>query len=144
MLRRALNLLLISAILPGILLPGQTAVCLCAALSCVECHGCCAPVQKTSQPARSCCAAHQCASQSIEHDAVFASHKNCQGCFVLAPDKQATANPEVRGKNRPEIAPVVHEVLVVVEPVPSVSCEASLRPTSHAPPGTLRSLPLLI
>jgi hypothetical protein len=136
---RLANLLVMVAILPGVVLPGPVAICLCAAMSCVECDGCCV------EPApKSCCSAHAARQDcSRETNPGFVARKACAGCLQLAPEKHQSPRPQVQSHELPDFAP---DSVVAQLPVPrfAVTLAPLARATSHAPPDELRSLPLLI
>jgi len=139
-MRRLAHLFVMAAILPGVVLPGPVAICLCAAMSCAECDGCCV------QPAtpKSCCAAHA-SSSGCPRDAkpAFAARKACVGCLHVAPEKHQTPRPQAQAHELPDFA---HATFVALPPLALVAIRPATpaRPTSHAPPDELRSLPLLI
>src|SRR5688572_16354452 len=140
MFRRSAHLLLILAILPGVVLPGPIAICACAALSCSGCEGCCAPAK-----AASCCGAHaESDAGTRENSPKLASHTECVGCLQLAPEKHQTPRPQTQGHLLPDFADATFVVEVVAAGFVLDATATMARPTSHAPPDELRSLPLLI
>lgn len=140
-MRRTAHLLLILLILPGVVLPGPIAICACAAISCVDCEGCCKP---PAAP-KSCCAGHAAVRSEQSRDArpTVGAKKSCLGCFDLAPEKHETPRPETQGHDLPDFAHIAFGGVVALAP-PSVVVAPTARPTSHAPPGDIRTLPLLI
>jgi hypothetical protein len=139
-MRRLAHLFVILAIVPGVVLPGPVAICLCAAMSCAECDGCC--VQPT--PPKTCCAAHA-ASSGCSHDAKpgFVARKACAGCLHLAPEKHQTPRPQAQSHELPDFAHLSCGALPPLA-LAAITPAPLSRPTSHAPPDGLRSLPLLI
>jgi hypothetical protein len=138
-MHRLAHFFVMLAIVPGVVLPGPVAICLCAAMACAECNGCC--VQPT--PPKTCCAAH--AASNCAHDAKpgFIARKACAGCLHLAPEKHQTPRPQAQSHQLPDFAPAAFVALPALAPV-AIARAAVARPTSHAPPDELRSLPLLI
>jgi hypothetical protein len=141
MFRRLAHLLLILAILPGVVLPGPIAICACAALSCVGCEGCCTPAATTAP----CCGGHAASDETThETSPKLASHKACVGCLQLAPEKHQTPRPQTQGHLLPDFAHETSVVEVIAAGLVLDATATMARPTSHAPPDELRSLPLLI
>src|SRR4029077_11103555 len=99
-MRRSLHLLLIAAILPGVLLPGPIAICLCATINCSQTVACCAETVN----AKPCCARHGAPRSTQPHGAQFQGKRTCLGCMVLAPEKHQTPRPQVQASDLPDFA----------------------------------------
>jgi hypothetical protein len=140
---RALHLLLIASILPAVILPGQTALCLCALVACVDCGSCCEISSEAPPPRDACCRNPACQAPRHEHSSI-AAKSDCRGCVVLSPDKQVAPRTDVQGKDRPELAPVPSAVPGALPAIMSIACAPTPQPTSLSPPLVARSLPLVI
>jgi hypothetical protein len=138
-MRRGAHILLICAILPGVLLPAQLALCVCAAIGCDGCPG--AAPAASSHPAG--CAARCCARHQDHDRAMLSDRKHCRGCLVVAPAKPVTPRPEP-GVHAPDFAaPAADALAIVIAPAPAAH-ETSTPARALWPPGEARSLPLLI
>ena len=138
-------LLLLCALIPGVILPGRTMLCLCEAIACVDCQGCC-PQAAPGPAKKDCCSAHRsaCCKKRLETRLALSAKKACQGCVVLTTHKPTTPRPEVQGSDPLPLAAVPFELVRSPLDATSFSTEPLRRPTSHAPPGDTRSTPLLI
>lgn len=146
-MRRAIHLLLICSILPGVVLPGQVAICLSAVIIRAPHEGCCAHKAASAVLAgRSCCAAHRpaYADKQATPRVVIGDLKPCRCCVVLSPEKHVTPRPEVQGNDQPDLLPAAHDVGAAEILLLPITVEIVAHPTSHAPPDWARSLPLLI
>jgi hypothetical protein len=137
-MHRAVHVFLILAILPGVILPGQTTLCLGAAIACGGCS-----VQRCGSEAagaelRPCCRKHTPAKLTLS------AKRACHCCVVLTPHKQTTPKPASRSGDAMPVAslPPVVPTIAILTAIPSR--ESMPRATSHAPPGAARLFPLLI
>jgi hypothetical protein len=139
-MQRGVHILIICAIFPGVILPGQTALCLCEAVACSECR-CCAP--RDAAP-KACCRAHRSTcGESGRSRSSIGEKSACHGCVVLTPHKQTTPKPEPPERDAMPLVAAPVESLAL--PHAPAATRAPLRqPPSHAPPGEWRFAPLLI
>ena len=138
-MRRSLHVLLIGAILPGVLLPGPIAICLCAEINCPQSAACCAESETT----KSCCSRHAGPRSTQTHGAEFQGRQTCLGCMVLAPEKHQTPRPQIQVPELPELAHAAPSFTLELAPAPTAPAPFA-HATSHAPPDIPRTLPLLI
>jgi hypothetical protein len=138
-MRRSLHVLLIGAILPGVLLPGPIAICLCAELSCPQAAACCAESVITN----SCCARDAGPRPTQTKGAEFHGRQTCLGCVVLAPEKHQTPRPQVQASDLPDLAHAAPSFTPELAHAPTAPA-FFVHPKSHEPPGLIRTLPLLI
>jgi hypothetical protein len=143
-MRRALHLLLLCAVAPGIFFPATWDLCFCAAIDCRDCGACC---EVAPPPAASCCGeAVQgcCGEERAPADGPAMKSRNaCRGCVVLTTAKQETPRPRAHGDD--VVASVAGEAVDLPGWLGEARCGVPApRPIGQAPPDRWRTLPLVI
>lgn len=140
---RALHLLMIVAIVPGIFLPAETPFCFCDAIGCRACGSCCDLTAGPPTPddhCAACCGATSERSQGPQ----WTERAPCRGCVVLSLEKREASQPRILGDDLPELALILAPATRETDCARERAFVLAPRATSHAPPDLARSLPLLI
>jgi hypothetical protein len=145
-MQRACCILLLIALIPQIALPRDAILCVCAAIQCHDCTGCCDRALFGQNGCGDSCASQKktCCTRCAVKAPSIDENRPCRGCVVLAAHAHEIPKPQPHGDSSIPDALPVQETFVSTLGDVWESGGPAVRPAIHAPPDARRALPLLI